>query len=191
MGHIHRLAVILTGQDSVPNASEAKSQWENIMQDTLFADQDFNVWVLLIHARDAIFKAREKELDKYGISTMESAVLFIVQAIGDKATPAEISRWIIREPHSVSGLLDRMEKKGLIRKTKDLDRKNLVRVSLTKKGKQAYNKSARRRSVHHIISALSEEERQQLSSYLRILRNRALKELGIDHEPPFPPAAAI
>ena len=91
------------------------------MNAPLSTDQDYNLWVLLHQAKDAVFKAREKELSQYGISAMEAAALFIIQAIGDKATPAEISRWIFREHHTVTALLSRMEKKGLITKVKDLE----------------------------------------------------------------------
>ena len=104
-----------------------------------------------------MYKARTRELFQYGITPAEAAVLVIVQAIGEKATPAEISRWLFREPHSISGLLARMEKQGLVRKVKDLDRKNLVRVVITEKGQQAYQQSTKRESIHRIMSSLSEE----------------------------------
>ena len=89
--------------------------------------------MLLNQATDATLRARQKELDRYGISAAQAAVLFIIQAIGEKATPAEITRWLFREPHSVSGMLSRMEKQGLVRKVKDLDGKNLVRIAMTEK----------------------------------------------------------
>jgi len=150
-------------------------------------DQDYKLWVLLGQASDMIFEARENELREYGITAMQAEVLFAVQAIGDKTTPAQISRWTLRRPHSISGILDRMEKVGLIRKTKDLARKNQVRVSMTDKGRQAYNKSLKRKSIHRIMSALAEEERQQLWSRLETARNKALKEVGKDPKKvPFP-----
>lgn len=101
------------------------------MQDSSSVDRDYKLWVLLRQAADAIYKARSKELSPLGLSPMASAILFIILAIGERATPAEISRWMFREAHSVSGLLDRMEEKGLVRRTKDLEKKNLVRISLT------------------------------------------------------------
>ena len=156
------------------------------MNKTSSVDQDFRLWVLLHQTRDAIFKAREKELKPYGITTMECGVLFIVEAVGYKATPAEISRWLYREPHSVSVLLSRMEKKGLIKKTKDLERKNLIRISLTEKGKQAHISCTKLKSVHNIVSTLSKEEYRQMASYLGKLRDSALKENGIEEGLPFP-----
>jgi DNA-binding MarR family transcriptional regulator len=147
-------------------------------------DEDYNLWVLLHQTTDAVIRARQKELDQFGISFIEVGVLVVIQTIGEKATPSEISRRIFREPHTVSALLNRMEKRGLLRKTKDLDRKNMVRVTITEKGRQAYDKSTRRKSIYRMISSLSEEERQQLRACLEKLRNKAFKELTVEYKPP-------
>ena len=156
------------------------------MKNSSFLDKDFTVWVLLLQAKDMVLKATEKELSQYGISPEEASVLSIVQFLDSKATPTEISRWLLRKPHTVSGILSRMEKKGLVRKTRDLDRKNLVRVTLTEKGRQAYYQSSKIESIRQIMSSLSEEEHQKLISCLKTLRDRALKELGVDTKTPFP-----
>ena len=107
------------------------------MKDSYILGQDYELWALLYQTRDAIFLAREKELSAYDITTMKASVLFVANSIGDDATPAEIARWLMRKAHSVSGLLQRMEKDGLIEKTKDLKRKNMVRVTITDKGHEA------------------------------------------------------
>ena len=73
-----------------------------------------------------------------------------------------------------------------MRKVKDFDRKNLVRVILTEKGQQAYYQSSEIKSIRQIVSSLSEEERQQLRSYMETLRDKALKELGVGRKPSFP-----
>ncbi len=156
------------------------------MNALLTTDRDYNLWVLLHQARDAVFKAREKELSQYGISTMEAAALFIIQAIGNKPTPAEISRWIFREHHTVTALLSRMEKKGLITKVKDPDRKNTWRVDLTEKGQNAYRQSVKRESIHAAMSPLSQNERQQFESYLKKVRNQAFKYSLSEPALPFP-----
>jgi len=151
-------------------------------------DQDYELWVLLAQVREVMFKARQKELQRYNLSPRQSAVLFIIHAIGDKVTPAEISRWLLRESQSVSEILSRMEKQGLLRKVKNLDRKNLVGVELTEKGIEAYNQSLRRESIHRIVSYLSDEERRQLYAILNTLRDGVLREAGNELRTPFPPS---
>jgi DNA-binding MarR family transcriptional regulator len=150
-------------------------------------DRDYNLWVLLHQVSDIIFNSREEELRQYGLPATQAEVLFVIKAIGDKATPAQISRMIFRRPHSVSGILDRMAKAGLVKRTKDLHRKNWVRVTLTEKGLQAYKQALKRKSVQKILSSISEAERQKLKSLLETLRNKGLKELGMDAKKvPFP-----
>jgi len=152
----------------------------------LSPDEDFNIWVLLYQARDAVFRAREKELSQYGITAMEAGALFVIQATSGKTTPAEISRWMFRQHHTVTALLSRMAKKGLITKARDSAKKNMWRVSLTKKGEKAYRQSIKRESIHTAMSALSENDRQQLGSYSRKVRDQALKNLVREPTLPFP-----
>ncbi len=149
------------------------------MEDSPSVDLNY-LWIMLHQARDAIFKLRAKELKKFGISTPKAEILFTVEAIGYRATPAEISRHLLREFHSISSILSRMEKQGLVKKVNDLDRKNLVRVYLTDKGKQIYHEARKRETILKILSCLSETEGQQLASSLQKLRDEALKELGIE-----------
>jgi len=144
-------------------------------------DEEYKLWVLLHQTTDATLRARQKELDEFGISVVEVSVLEIIHL--NNATPAAISRQIFREPHSVSALLNRMEKKGLLTKAKDLDRKNMVRVSIADKGLEACYKSTRN-SIYRIISSLSAQEQRQLESCLLKLRTKAFKELTVEPKPP-------
>ena len=146
---------------------------------SLSVDQYYDLWNLLSEARDAIVRVRETEASQSGISAMQTHALFYIQAIDGPVTPAQLSRYLFRESQSVSGILDRMEKQGLVRRVRDLDRKNQVRVVITEKGQQAYNQSTRRKSIQRIMSALSDEERQQLKSFLQSLKDRALDELAV------------
>ena len=79
-----------------------------------------------------------------------------------------------------------MEKKGLITKVKDVDRKNIWKVSLTEKGGKAYRQSLKRESIHAVMSSLKENERQQLETYLRKIRDQALKLSVSEPTLPFP-----
>lgn len=156
----------------------------------LLSDPDYNLWVLVQHARDSMAAARTKELDEYGISIVEAAVLFVIQVAeqsGDiQATPAEISRWVFRKSNTIAALLNRMEKKGLVKRVNDLHKRNLVRIAITDTGQTVFKKSAKRKSLRKMMSVLSEEQRQQLWASLSLLRDSALKQLGAKQKPPFP-----
>ena len=142
------------------------------------------VWVLF-QLRALLYKVREKELLAYGVKPRQAAVLVVMAAIGEQATPAEISRWLLREPHSVSGILDRMEKKGLIRRVKNLEKKNMIRVTFTEKGRQAYRIVRRKGVWHKIVGILSDEEQELLTQSLNKIHEKVLKVSGMK-KPPFP-----
>ena len=146
------------------------------MKNQLLNDQDYNLWVLLHETNEIIAKARLNELGQYDIKIRQAAVLFAVKVIEineEYATPGKISKCLLREPHTVSRILTRMEKDGLINKIRDSVNRNELKITLTEKGEQAYRLSLRRESIQEIISCLSIEERQQLYSSLKKLRDKA------------------
>jgi DNA-binding MarR family transcriptional regulator len=141
-------------------------------------DRDFKLWQSLLNTVHMVSKARTKELQKYAISTNTAAVLDCVKSSPINPTPSQIARWLIREPQSTSGILNRIEKRGLITKTTDSVRKNVIRVALTKEGEELYDDFiTKRKSIHSIISALSEEERMQLATCLKKLQTKVAPRL--------------
>ncbi len=144
-------------------------------------NQSFKTWWLLNQARDVTSRAWSRELSQYGITTEQAAVLFVVKVLTDlkrKITPGEISKWILREPNSVSKILTRMEKQGFVNKINGLGKKkNEVHITLTKKGEESYQHSLNRESIRELMSCFSEEEHQQLSSLLEKIRDKALQDL--------------
>ncbi len=132
------------------------------MNETKNADQDFLLWQLMFNVSSMMSKVRTNELRKYHISTNTAAVLDCVYSFDNSAIPSQIAKWLIKAPQSVSGILNRMEKRGMIQKSVDPKRKNVVRVNLTKIGEQTYKNVLKRKAIHVIFSSLSEEEKQQL-----------------------------
>lgn len=149
------------------------------MNNNFVFDEDYYIWMLLTYVRRGMVKLREKELSQYSITPEQAGILFCVQVIGEEATPAKISKFTIREPQSVSGMLTRMERKGLIRKVKDLGRKNMVRITITDKGRRAYQQSTYRKSIHNIMSHLAVEKRAQLRPLLETLLDKVVEEMGL------------
>ena len=147
----------------------------------------YYLWILFNQTRNAISKARERELQSQHISERHAALLFIIELIGHDATPAKIARWLFREPHSISEIIDRMEKQGLLKKVKDLDRKNQVRIEITEKGHDYHQRSFIPNNIPDTLSILSDGERKQFVSSLMKLREAAIKRVGIRYEVPLPP----
>ena len=158
------------------------------MKDSLFSDEAYNIWIILGHIHQALTKARERELHPHDITPEQADTLFCVQVLNDEATLNTLSHCMIREHHTVSALIHRMETKGLVKKAiPATSRKTSAKVKLTKKGMSAYRVAADRKSIHRAMSVLNSEEKLQLRRMLEKLRDAALKELAVIHHPIGPP----
>lgn len=145
------------------------------------------LWQIIARTDHIITKLRQKELRQFGINMNEAIVLFTVLRLRKLATPANISRQLFWEPHTVSEQLTGMEKKELVRKVRDLERRNLVRIAVTEKGLEAYRKSAIRKSTREVMSVLTRDEQVQLWKLMAKIRGKAISKLGLDISDPFPP----
>lgn len=150
------------------------------------AGRENELWTLLKQAQHAADRASETELRQLGVPQMHAEVLMIVKTAEGPMTPAEISRFLFREPHTISGLLTRMEKHGLVKRTKDLQRKNMVRIAITDEGEKAYRKLGNISAIRNIMSCLSRTEQENLKGYLLRLRRKALEELRLRRTLPYP-----
>jgi DNA-binding MarR family transcriptional regulator len=73
-----------------------------------------------------------------------------------------------------------MERSGLIAKSKDLKKKNQVRISVTQKGLDAYQLWVEKAKLFDdIISCLSISERKSLKDLLEKLERSSIEKAGI------------
>jgi len=141
---------------------------------------EFKVWNIFNQASEAMIKAYENELFRqFGISRIQLGVLFIVENSAKPLSPTEISRMLLREPHTTAALINRMEKQGLVKKTRDKRMKNIKRVSLTREGKELLTKAMRVNTPYELISCLSPEEKDALLICSEKIRDEALKHLTV------------
>jgi DNA-binding MarR family transcriptional regulator len=145
------------------------------MKDGLELSRHEKMWVKLFATATVVERARELELAQIGVSTIQAGVLYLLKSTIEPVTPSQLARTLYREPHSMSALLKRMEKQGLIKRTKDLDQKNLVRISLTKKGEETFNRQWDAKVTTNITSCLSKKELDTLETCLEKLRARAIE----------------
>jgi DNA-binding MarR family transcriptional regulator len=141
-------------------------------------DKEYDIWILLSRVYHLIAMLRKLELSKYDILPVQSYILFIIKALGDAPTPSRISEYVYQQRSSISDILNRMEKEGLIKKTSNSGSKKRVIVTLTEKGEKALALSKNREYLHKIMSSLTEEQKKQVESGLEILRDTAINEFS-------------
>ena len=129
----------------------------------LLPRESYELSRLLLITRDAIRKVRNKELTQYNVQSNRVSLMLAIDALKDNATPVAIGKYLLRERHSISELLSRAEKDGLVEKKWDMERKNGVRVVLTSKGREISRRSGERRSIHAVMSALTPREAERIT----------------------------
>ncbi len=151
-------------------------------------DREYDLWILISRVYHMVAKLRNMEMNKQGILPVQAYMLFIIQAMGNATTPAELSRFVYQQRNSVSDILKRMEKQGLVTKEKASKGNGRILVKITEKGKKVLQLSKQREHLHNVMSVLSKGKRGQLESLLELLRDRAIKELSIYQKTVLPPS---
>ena len=147
------------------------------MEKQIKVDKDYTLVVSIMQVADILVKVRERELLPHNLSATAAEVLFLVKAMGENVTPATITRMMMQEHHSISGILVRMEKHGLLNLTKDMERKNHIRVTLTAKGEKALNQVMKLTGTTQLLAKLTVNQRSKLEQLLTVIKEAGLKEL--------------
>ena len=144
------------------------------------------MYILLDQVDSIVTNAVELELKHLRLTQPQARVLTMLSREEKPATIDELAKWTLKEFNSVSTLINRMEKKGLIKKSKQPgDQKTYI--SLTEKGSELYHNKVTERSIRLIFEKLTTQEKKQLESILKKMRDTTRDLLGMDFRPPFLP----
>ena len=151
-----------------------------------FKNLDKGSWVLLRQAYNLIVKCEDQVFSEYELTTEKHAVLMSIKHISGPVRITDIARWLDRSVNSVSMIIDRMVKAGLVRRVRSKSDRRVVRVTSTSKGKNAI-KPANQASfevIRKILLQLPYEDRNKLLGLLGATKYEILKYLspGVDIE---------
>jgi DNA-binding MarR family transcriptional regulator len=129
------------------------------------------LWLLLPRVGDALNLCQDLVFSKYGITTEQWRVLACIKSRGP-LRPVEIASLLERAPNSMSMLVDRMVKAGLVRRTRDRKDRRAVFVSMTDKGKEAVEPAvpAGWDFINRLLSPLSHDDQLALADMLETIK---------------------
>jgi len=130
------------------------------------------LWLLLHRVRDGIVLCEDSIFGNYGLTTEQFSVLAAVKSRGGSLKPSELATILARRPNSVTMLVDRMVKAGLVKRTRDRKDRRGVNVSLTSKGEKALGPAtpAGWEFIQKILSPLSDKDKQTLTGMLEAVK---------------------
>ncbi|MGI8549728.1 MAG: MarR family winged helix-turn-helix transcriptional regulator [Dehalococcoidia bacterium] len=142
------------------------------------------VWALLYQTFTAIFKETERALAPAAISGPQAFALACLKYGTMPMIPARLANYLAQESQSLTGLLDRMENQGWVRRVRDLPDRRSLRIELTEKGEQKLE-MAQQLGMPAMLQAfecLDPDEVIQLGDLLERCRTAALTRLGLNPE---------
>ena len=155
---------------------------ETKVYDMEFVDPIMATWTLLRQTWKGLDKAVESRLARTGLTPEKTAILWICKLHRGPLNPSEISRLIFREPQTIAGIINRMEKDGLVRRIPKRKGRPHTEIKLTPKGEELCgpNIEVYKSTIQSLLSGLSEEEQEQFNRTLRKLRQRVLDEIHME-----------
>jgi DNA-binding MarR family transcriptional regulator len=145
---------------------------------------DYRVWSSLDAARFAISRLRELELARFGLTVEQASILKLLRDLSASPTVKDLEEMTLRQHHSVSTLVNRMIRMGLVSKKKKENERS-HRISVTKRGRELFD-TITTQAIDMAFSVLSDEEKRQLETSLRALHRRARALLGVSFRPDRP-----
>ena len=95
------------------------------------------LWLLMHRVHDALVLCEDSVLSEYGLTMEQFGLLGALKGSGSSLRPVDLALLLERSPNSVSMLVDRMVKAGLVKRTRDRKDRRTVNVFLTSKGENA------------------------------------------------------
>ena len=133
------------------------------------------LWLLLHRTNDALCLCEDSMVHEYGLTLEQWRLLAHLQYYGRPLGPSELATSLERSSNSVSMLVDRMVKVGLVKRTRDRKDRRVVHVWLTSKGERVVEPATPEiwKLIQEILSPLSQEDKQTLADLLETVKCEA------------------
>jgi DNA-binding MarR family transcriptional regulator/transposase len=133
----------------------------NLSIDVRQVNPNYKLWQLFCYTYRLIDSISAAVFRKYGLSPSTVAILSALYQTDEHFKPTDLAVIFKRKPNTITAILNRLEKQGLLKKIRDTYKQNIKRVSLTEKGQSVFRNVMNNNVYHEMFAALSEEKRNQ------------------------------
>jgi DNA-binding MarR family transcriptional regulator len=135
------------------------------------------LWKLLHQTYKSVSRCEYGLFTTIGLTDMQHAILMTIKQVNTPVNPTYIAEQVDRNLNTVTLIIERMAKKGLIVRTRDADDQRSYEVVITEKGKEYLKRSSPKSSalIMKVLETLSAEELQTLTTLLEKIRLQAIQ----------------
>ncbi len=141
-----------------------------------FGNPQMRTWMLIHQAYNSIARSEDKQYSQIRFSAQQQSILMAIKFSGGPVTPTMLADWVDRHLNSITLIVGRMEKSGLIKRVRNqMDRRSFFLV-MTPKGEDYLREGIQRgwELIQNILSGLTPEEMNTLSNLLEKVRLKAI-----------------
>ena len=138
------------------------------------------LWRMMYQSYTLLKRCEDQIFEGYGLTTEQFAVLSAIAYLGGPVKVTDIALWLERSTNSVSMIVDRMVKAGLLRRVRDRSDRRVVNVSITSKAENLLKPAilAGWEFIQKITSPLSDEDKHTFVRLHDTLRYEIFKYLN-------------
>jgi DNA-binding MarR family transcriptional regulator len=138
------------------------------------SEAEMDAWQALLHAHHQITRVLDAELrQSHGLTWAEYDVLLrLARATGRKLTMTELANRIMISPSGLTRVVDGLERKGFVKRTRSDDDARVVGAALTDAGRDKVKRAAQthlRGIREHFTSRLSDAQLRAVASALQVI----------------------
>ena len=138
------------------------------------SDPEMDAWQALLHAHHKITTVLDAELrESHQLTWAEYDVLLrLAKAAGRTLTMTELARRIMISPSGLTRVVDGLEKRGFVKRSRSKDDARVVSASLTESGRDKVKRAAQthlRGIREHFTGKLSASQLREVAAALQVI----------------------
>jgi DNA-binding MarR family transcriptional regulator len=146
------------------------------------AELILRLWRRLYETYTVLKRCEDLIFEEHGLTTEQYAVLVSLSYVGQPARVTDIAQWLERSTNSISMIVDRMVKAGLVRRVRDKVDRRVVYVSKTSKAESMFRPASVESFalIRKILSPMPDKDKLTLLNLLGEVKYETLKCLDRD-----------
>jgi len=152
----------------------------NIMVNSEFENLSVTLWRTMYQTYTRFKNCLDQVLKEQGLTMEQYLVLTTIKYYDAPVRITDVARWIERSTNSVSMIVDRMVKAGLLRRVRDKSDRRVVNVFLTSKAENVLKPAnmAAWRVMQQGMSPLSYKDKRTFASLFKMINYKLLEDLN-------------
>lgn len=138
-----------------------------------FMDQALGPWVLVSELYWMSYKLLERRFYHLGVSASQARVLAVLYYAGGPMKPSLVATLLFQETQSITGILQRIETRGWVKRSPDPNDRRAIGLELTDAGRKLTAEIVEiSKELYNELfeAALTASERRQIEAALRKVR---------------------